>query len=188
MTPPKIIGLAGRKRSGKDTAAIALQGYDRVSFAKPIKTMLRVLLSAAAVPSKDIERMVEGDLKEVPTPALGGHTPRHAMQTLGTEWGRQMISNTLWIDTALADAAASGYGTVITDVRFANEAAAIKAAGGVVIRVERPNRPIGVLEDHPSETAIDTLDVDFVLVNDAPNALDFQYAARAFFRENLNIQ
>lgn len=187
MMTPKLIGLAGRKRSGKDTAAIALKGYDRVSFAKPIKTMLRMLLLAAAVPAKEVERMIEGDLKEITTPALGGHTPRHAMQTLGTEWGRQMISDTLWIDTALADAAMNCSGTVITDVRFANEAAAIRAAGGIVIRVERPGRPIGVLEDHPSETAIDTLDVDYVLVNDADTALGFEQAAAAFFREKLNI-
>jgi hypothetical protein len=187
-TAPKFIGIAGRKRSGKDTAAIMLpREYRKLSFAKPIKAMLRTLLSTRGADHELIERMMEGDLKEITSPLFGGHTPRHAMQTLGTEWGRQCIHGSLWVDTALTEALATGECYVIPDVRFHNECNAIKAIGGVVIRVERPGRPIGVLEDHASEQEIDELDVDHVLVNDADTALGFEQVAAAFFREKLNI-
>lgn len=188
MTTPKFIGIAGRKRSGKDTAAIMLpRGYRKLSFAKPIKAMLRTLLTARGASNQLVERMMEGDLKEITSPLLGGHTPRHAMQTLGTEWGRQCISGTLWVDTALNEALATGECYVIPDVRFHNECDAIRAIGGVVIRVVRPGRPIGVLEDHASEQEIDELRVDHELLNDASTALGFEEKAAAFFREKLNI-
>jgi hypothetical protein len=50
-------------------------------------------LHAQGVPSDTIERMVDGDLKEVATPHLGGATPRRAMQTLGRGWGRALSPN-----------------------------------------------------------------------------------------------
>ena len=53
----------------------------------------------------------------------------------------------------------------ITDVRFPNEAALIRAAGGVVWKVVRPNLALPV-DEHPSETSVDLVEADAVLVND----------------------
>lgn len=187
---PKLIGLAGRKRAGKDTAALALiaMGYSPIAFAEPIKAMIAMLAAAGGTDPKDIQRMLEGDLKEVPQDIFGGKTPRHLMQTLGTEWGRRMIVDDLWIRIALADAEKTSGGSVITDVRFPNELEAIRAAGGIIIRIERPERPVGEGEDHSSEILIDTLDVDHVLVNDGLNANHFTGMAREFFEEISNVQ
>lgn len=51
---------------------------------------------------------------------------------------------------------------IITDVRFPNEAQAIKDRGGILIRVNRPVSAIGAnklkhksITQHPSETALD---------------------------------
>lgn len=156
-TLPHLVGLMARKGAGKDTAAEVLtaQGYGNVKFAGALKDMIRTLLSYQGVPADLIERMVEGDLKETPTDYLDGCTPRHAMQTLGTEWGRDLIGSNFWVGTAIRLANDHGK-TVITDVRFPNEVAAVKAAGGVVIGITADwIKPVE--GEHESEALIDDL-------------------------------
>lgn len=133
---PRIIGLTGRKGAGKDTGAKALmlQGYENMKFAGALKDMLRTLLFYQGADNIAIERMIEGDLKEQPTDYLNGQTPRHAMQTLGTEWGRKLIDDGIWV-SATMKRAVNGGKVVITDVRFPNEKAAIEKVGGVVIGI-----------------------------------------------------
>jgi hypothetical protein len=160
----KIIGVAGRKRAGKNTAADALVGYEQLAFATPLKLMLATLLRYQGADDELIDRMLEGDLKEVPTPLLAGQTPRYALQRLGTEWGRQQMADSFWVDIAL-EKAKQVQQAVITDVRFPNEVQAIQDAGGRVIRIERPDRPVGTGEEHSSEVLIDTLDVNVTIVN-----------------------
>jgi len=141
---PIILGLAGAIGAGKSTAAAILaerHGFGRTRFAGPLKAMLRAFLAAVGVPAETIERMIEGDLKEVPSPLLGGRSPRYAMQTLGTEWGRDLMAANLWtsawrasVDAALA---AGARGVAIEDCRFPNEAEVIRRHGGIVVRIER---------------------------------------------------
>jgi hypothetical protein len=86
------------------------------------------------------DRHIEGDLKEKPCDLLAGQTPRHAMQTLGTEWGRQCIAPDLWVALCRREIAlclAQGESVVVDDVRFENEAAVIRALGGCVLSIDR---------------------------------------------------
>jgi len=53
---------------------------------------------------------------------------------------------------------------IITDTRFENEAEAIKKAGGIIIRVNRPG--VKPTNDHPSEVGLDHYDFDYVITND----------------------
>ena len=53
----------------------------------------------------------------------------------------------------------------ITDVRFPNEADAVRKAGGVVIKVRRPFLE-NVLDEHPSEASVDLIAEDFLILND----------------------
>lgn len=73
----KIIAFAGPATVGKSTAAKVLlnRGFKRLSFADPIRDMLR----AIGVP----EDKLTVD-KETPVDLLCGKTCRHAMQKLGT--------------------------------------------------------------------------------------------------------
>lgn len=167
------VGLTGRKRSGKNTAGAAFEnmGFESMSFAMPIKLMLASLLEYQGVDPAIIYRMLDDDLKEVPTPYLQGKTPRQAMQTLGTEWGRVMIGDTLWSDALIR--ASHGYdNVVVTDVRFPNELKALNEKGAFIYRVVRPDNPAGN-DDHPSETFIDGLDVTSEIINQAPTAEAF---------------
>jgi hypothetical protein len=151
-----LIGFTGAAGAGKTTAAKFLVGlgYKKVSFADPLRDMLHVL----GVPC---EVMADPVAKEQPHPALNGKTPRYALQTLGTEWGRETISPTLWTDTAMRRAArlrGLGLGVVFDDVRFDNEARAVRAAGGVIIRLQLDGT---VQTTHKSEAGVDESLVDF---------------------------
>lgn len=161
--PRQVIGFCGLAGSGKTTAAerlVSEHGFVRVRFADQLKIMLRVLLVARGVSPGLIDRMVNGDLKEMPARELGGRTPRHAMQTLGTEWGRVLIAPGLWVD-AWRDVAQRYLRVVVDDARFPNEVAAITVLGGRLYAVHRP----GVAAtDHESERH--TLTVDGIVMND----------------------
>lgn len=151
-----VIGFAGSMYAGKSTAAARLVsrfGFHRVRFAGPLKAMMAALGLS--------HEEIEGSLKETPSELLCGKTPRWAMQSIGTEWGRNLIGSELWVNAWRR--AASGYELVVADdVRFPNEAEAIKSAGGVLIRVDRPIANTDRLA-HASETQV--FKCDRVLIN-----------------------
>lgn len=143
--PRTIIAFTGLAGSGKSTAAAHLvnrYGYQRVRFAGPLKAMM----AALGLTHDEIE----GHLKEKPCALLGGKTPRQAMQWLGTEFGRDLIDRDLWIRAWQAELARTSGHVVIDDCRFPNESEAVQAAGGVIIRIERPGAGAGAA-GHSSE-------------------------------------
>jgi hypothetical protein len=145
-----IIGLIGPKGAGKSTLARQLEkkyGFVTVKFAGILKDMLRTLLSKQGASKDHIERMLEGSEKEIPTPYLGGRSPRHAMATLGTEWGRDLIARNLWV-SAWMNQALLYENVICDDVRFLNEAEAIRKLSGKIVLVERFDH---FPSDHPSE-------------------------------------
>jgi hypothetical protein len=143
----RLIALTGFAGSGKSTAAkhlVAAHGFTLVKFAGPLKSMMRCLGMG--------DREIEGDLKEEPHRVLNYKTPRYAMQTLGTEWGREIIGQNLWVDVGMASAHAvldQGGSVVIDDCRFQNEADAVKRLDGEVIQITRPR--VGLINEHVSE-------------------------------------
>lgn len=166
-----LIGLTGYKGSGKGVAALALEselGFIARKFADPLKDMVRSLLSTNGLNSMTIERMIEGELKEVPAAELNGMTPRYAMQTLGVEWGRSLISPTLWIDTLkrrVSGDLRAGWDVVVDDVRFLNEAEAIRRMGGKLVRIRRTGHVVDL--QHGSEREIGLIECDYTVANDS---------------------
>ncbi len=153
-----IIALTGVARSGKTTAAnylIEKHGFTRVRFADTIKAMLRAMGLT--------EDELDGDRKEVPCELLLGQTPRVAMQTLGSEWGRGCINDRLWIThwyNNAKDVLDAGGRVVVDDVRFPNEAKIVKDNRGLLIRVTREGS--GVAGNHVSELQIFPSDIEIV--------------------------
>jgi hypothetical protein len=147
-----IVGFCGLIGSGKTTAAMRLvqeHGYWRYRFAQPLKDMLKALGLT--------DEQVDGKLKEVPCELLGGKTPRHAMQTIGTEWGRNLIDGDLWTRAWKAHVSMSSNPLLVTDdVRFPNEVKAIKDIGGIIVLIERPGC---TPTSHASETQALTPDI-----------------------------
>lgn len=160
----QLIGICGKKGSGKDTAGATLAsiGYHQVAFAEALKLMMARLYEYLKLDSVTASKMIFGDLKEMPVPELGGHSTRYAMQTLGTEWGRLCLDRDLWVNIGVAKAKQYDK-AVITDVRFPNEAEAIKEQGGVIIRVLR-DEPDAARDNHASEM-IDNIVPDYFVDN-----------------------
>ncbi|HRF08476.1 MAG TPA: deoxynucleotide monophosphate kinase [Xanthobacteraceae bacterium] len=177
-----VIGFVGAIGSGKTTAQKRLQeafGFSRVRFAGPLKDMMRALgLSEAEI---------DGDLKEKPCALLGGKSPRYAMQTIGTEWGRGLIDSDLWINAwRRAVTAANAICVVADDCRFPNEAAAIRALGGKIVRITGragdTSAAAHASEGQPIEADIEIentgdLAAFYVSVDDLPRRL-FDWCAR----------
>ena len=158
----QLIGLVGHIGAGKSEVARILSdrcGFVRFKFAYKLKRMLKDLGLTS--------REIEGDLKEKPCALLGGRTPRHAMITLGTEWGRNMIDPDLWVRATMHDVDTSAWGSsfVFDDVRFPNEAAAIIARGGVIWRVVRPTIA-SIHAAHESEDGQSAIRASRVICND----------------------
>lgn len=169
-----LIGIAGRARSGKDTVAnfalAAIGGY-LYSFADPIRAMLVPL-------GIDMRDPYWQARKEEVIPALGV-SPRKLMQTLGTEWGRELINPELWLLLARQRLLQHGPGMIVTDVRFENEAAWVRDNGGMIIHVIRPDAP-GVRE-HTSESGVAIQPADVQLFNSG-TLEELQSSVRALFR------
>lgn len=147
-----IIGLAGGKGCGKSSVARIMErkfGYEIMSFATPIKDMLK------AMGLRDTE-LNDPVLKEIKLDEYG-KSPREIMQLLGTEFGRVMIADDIWV-TAMKRKIQPGTKVVIDDVRFENEAMFIRDAGGAVLEVKRTkleNSDTHVSEAGLSENLID---------------------------------
>lgn len=161
MSKRQLVGICGLMGSGKSTVAerlVKTHGYRRRPFAGPLKDMMRMLLFSMGASSGEVHAMVDGADKEKPTYFLGGNSPRKAMQTLGTEWGRALHSD-FWLNAW--GMGLKGDKIVVDDLRFPNEAAHVRSMGGKVLKVLRA----GVKQDdHVSESY--EIDPDFIITND----------------------
>ncbi len=160
MTKPVIIGFGHRKRSGKDTVGQYLVNqykFKKLSFADPLKQAAKLICGFSD------EQCYGSDIDKETTDPYWGFSPRWFMQRFGTEVGRAIDSD-LWVKAMLRQAQKIP-SVVVCDVRFPNEAKAIRDQGGLVIRVDRPS--LGPLTDtHPSETSLEGFEYDDVIVND----------------------
>lgn len=93
---------------------------------------------------------------------------RRLQQALGTEVGRETLPGSVWADTGMAKVARHRRdlaSVVITDCRYDDEAEAVRAAGGKVVRIVRPSLPEPT-DSHTSESGVSEHLVDREIVND----------------------
>ena len=184
-----IIGITGRAGSGKSTVADILvrkHGYVSLAFADPLKRICREvfdftdeqLWGPSSARNKPDLRYPRGDGSWL--------SPRHALQQLGTEWGRACYPD-VWVDytlrvaTLLLDNPTIEYnpttwpewagkhspthGVVISDVRFPNEIHRLRASGAHIIKTTYDSgQNIG--SNHESERHFDSLEVDATISPD----------------------
>lgn len=173
ITP--LIAFAGRARSGKDTAALHLlrhYNFEMYSFAAPIKRALVAMFDF------NFDR-IEGALKEEEIAWLG-KSPRQLMQTLGVEWGRNMVCDDIWIKTLEQDIRSDQRlikqawgGAVISDVRTHAEAQWVRQKGGTVVHLSRTAAMAVASGTHKTEAPILQYETDLVVVNNG-SLLEFE--------------
>lgn len=188
-----IIGIGGKAGAGKDTLAkflvyfIAIRkgyqfgsnnplyyGFDYVEDLAGVKVLRfatgvkRIASMFTGIPEDAFNDQHVKD--SVLDDRWNGMTVRELLQRIGTDCIRNHLHKDAWVNLLMAQIQRDSFNSsrhvdhVITDVRFPNEAKAIKDAGGYLICVKRPNLPE---MDHPSETALDDWkDWDFVVDND----------------------
>jgi hypothetical protein len=144
-----IIGVCGFIGSGKDTIAdylVNLHHFRRESFANTLKDAVaavfgwdRTMLEGRTKQAREWREQVDpwwADRLGIP------HlTPRWILQNWGTEVCRKGFHDDIWIASLENKLRASTDDIVISDCRFPNEIAAIKKAGGRVVRVVRGAEP-----------------------------------------------
>jgi hypothetical protein len=172
------IGLIGKARSGKDTAALHLvrtRSYTRLAFADPLKEMalsinpyiptgygVTVRLSALIADvgweyAKDTYPEVRRILQHT------GQTVREYDDGFWLTAMRRKLNN----------AEAWNLPVVVTDVRYENEARMLRSRGFKLVRIVRPPTGAAVTMSqaraamHDSETALDDFAADVTIHNTA---------------------
>jgi hypothetical protein len=147
---PKIIGLVGRARVGKDTvASFFSKTHDRRRFSQPMKDAIKALYGWS-------DLVLETNLKDVQDPTWG-LTPRQAMVHMA-ETTKSFVSKDFFVQRLFNQW--NGEPIVIADVRFENEVQAIHHLGGITIKIERAD-----VQRHEIENKIDELETTYTVAN-----------------------
>lgn len=153
-----LLGLVGKKGSGKDTCADYLTEHHKfikIALADPPKHAVRKLFRLTP---KQLWGPIE--LKEAIDERYQ-RSPRELVIEL-SNFGKS-IDPDCWIKLALSNIGLYEK-VVVSDVRFLNEAAAIKRNGGILCRIQR-NFSTGLGEQDPSETEQEQIQVDWEIQN-----------------------
>ena len=195
-----LIGITGYLQTGKDSVARMLAdfGYTKLAFADPLRQMALavdpvILLAGAPQDVKDALRVTKQQpgrpVATLSSPVAVRYSVllstvgyeraksvpdfRRFLQRLGTQGVRDVLGDLTWINAGMFCAQRvlrDGGKVVFSDVRFLNEAAAVRDAGGEVWRTVRPGYAGG---DHRSETELDEIIPDLVLEADDLDQLGF---------------
>ena len=150
MVTPKIIGLAGRARSGKDTVATFFTKTHRVvRFAQPIKEAVQALYGWSDIAT-------ESGIKDV-VDHKWGISPRSAMVHVAQST-RLFVANDFFV-RRLFDSW-KGDPIIIPDVRYKHEVDAIHARGGITIKITREG-----IHKHDIEFTVDELETTHQVTN-----------------------
>lgn len=154
----KVIGISGKKESGKDTVGDYLVknfGYTKLSFAAALKDICKILY-----PFLTDKHLNDHVLKEtIQVDILDNQSPRMIMQKVGTDLFRTHYDENIWI-RILNDSIRKEIKNnnkkkfVITDVRFQNELDYILTSfdESIIFDIQRSSK--NLLDEHITENGI----------------------------------
>jgi hypothetical protein len=197
-----IIGISGYSGSGKDLVGtiiqeISLNKWHIKKWAGKLKTIASILTGIPVENFEDQEFKKTllgpewGTVKDIPlngVPVFADiqfnslMTVRDFLQKLGTDAIRDGLHENTWVNATLADYTTES-NWIITDTRFPNEAEAIKKAGGIVVRINRPG--VQPINPHPSETSLDDWEFDAVINNDGDVSDIVHKVGLLLYRHNI---
>lgn len=173
MKDIKFLGIHGKAYSGKSTISKEMMkiGFHPMAFASPVKEMVNRFLTMLGFSTKEIYDFNQN--KDFLIPGIE-KSVRELWQTLGTDWGRNLIDEDSWI--MMAENEVNKFkemycrhnfyrGIVFEDVRFDNEAEFIRDKGGLIVHLV-PERELKAYYNHESEAGIEFKDNDLLFNND----------------------
>ena len=168
----RLIAVTGYKNSGKNAVCDVLRdsfGFKITGFADALKAQFLAIDPWIPIGDGKWERLTVlvakygWDVAKERFPEI-----RRLLQKGGTEGGRDIFGQDVWVDTWMrnVDALLDEEGDAcVSDMRFLNEAGAVRAMGGQVWRVYRPDTGPG---EHRSENELDRIKADVTIMNDGP--------------------
>lgn len=162
-----VIGICGKKFSGKSTVARLLSeatGYEVRSFADKLKDVCCVLSGCTRLDLEDYD-FKENKLVPEYLEAYCGNADKPTFRAFLQHFGSEVmrgVNDNIWIDSTLGNECDN---VIVSDVRFPNEAKAIKERGGIVIKVVRDS--VDASDKHQSETKIDEIVPDIIIENNS---------------------
>ncbi len=170
MTLPSLISFSGYATVGKDAAAdllVSRAGFVKTYMSKPLEQAL-LTLNPWIVDHKEstIERFADLHTNLGYTSTKEFEEVRRLLQILGTEIGRNMIGENVWLDLVfeeIRNLRALDKSVAVTGVRNLNELTLVRQLDGVSVWIERPNmRPVN---SHSSDNTLTAEDCDLVVTN-----------------------
>lgn len=189
-----LVGLGGKLRSGKDEVADRLSLYDfvklgmsdalheamlkidpyvpvEIELGKLQRWLMRVIFRRDETVF-DFERYSSICARVGYVEAKTNPEVRRLLQKLGTDVGRNMIGENVWVNIMarkIDDHRGAGHPVVVTGVRFRNEVAMIEELGGRAVWVDRPGiqAPTEGTAAHASENSVSEGDFSVTLLNDS---------------------
>jgi hypothetical protein len=177
-----LIGLGGKLRAGKDEVAKYLaeqHDYITMGMSDALNEALLALNPIILVHTPIEPHWNAGeyaryrDLHDAVGYVEAKRNPevRRLLQALGTEVGRNMIGQDVWVDIAERRIRAeldAGHNVVITAVRFPNELEMLERLGGMSVWIERADEAREADESvssHASETSVSAELFDCTIFN-----------------------
>lgn len=206
MKELRIIGLYGSKGVGKDFVAKATKELieegkalaETMALADPIKefaiSILGIPYEQAYGSDDDKNTMTDFSWDKMPFPhkKTGRMTVREVIQTFGTELGRDIWGEQMWINAmhqrinlfweSTGESPVDVVYAIVTDLRFDNEVEAVRKWGGKIWAVKGPQRIKNGNDSHVSERQHE-MEFDAVIINDVDATKD---QIRSQIKENLS--
>jgi len=180
-----VIGLGGRLRSGKDAFAdhlVAKHGFRKIGMSDALHEALLAIdpvvgwvPPGVAAPGGAV---VDGPLRYSEAIADLGYVEakarfpevRRLLQKLGTEVGRNMVGENVWVNIIarkIDDSLYADEPVIVTGIRFPNEISMIRSFAGRAIWIDRPGEqaPAGAAV-HASENGVQPHEFDLTVDND----------------------
>ncbi len=166
------LGVTGKAGSGKDTACDYLAqafGYQKLAFADPLRQIVAAVdpiigfeeVADQCIPIRYNEALEFAGYQEAKQtyPEI-----RQVLQRVGTEGGRHVLGGDVWINASMRQVSKDR--VCWSDVRFLNEARAIRRVGGKILRIVREDSGLDATAgQHASETELEKIRADYVIHN-----------------------